>query len=304
MLTPYIIEMKGNSLDDGPGIRTVIFLKGCPLNCIWCHNPESKEMKAQLSYSRDDCIGCNLCVNECPNKALGPQNEFFIDRTRCIEDFQCTKVCPTKALKVVGYEPDREAILKKIISDKPFYDVSGGGVTLSGGEATMCTEWVGGLARDINEAGINILLETCGMFDFDKVREYLLPYVSNVYCDLKIYDRDKHKKYCGAYSDQILDNFKKMFELKDELGYDILPRTPLIPNISDTDENLEQLADFLVGIGCMKADLLPYNPTWYPKNHKLGLDIHEELKGLTSFQSREKIEHCRKIFTDKGITLV
>ena len=301
MQVPLLIEMKGNSLDDGPGIRTVLFFKGCPLNCLWCHNPESKHANAELSYSADDCIGCGSCIKKCPNNALSPDNEFFIDRDKCVFDFQCTEVCPAKALTVVGKVPDREEILKKIISDKPFYDVSGGGVTLSGGEATLCTEWVGDLAKDIKAAGIRVLLETCGAFDYDTFERCLLPYVDDIYYDIKIFDRDKHKKYCGAYNDKILDNFRKLAAVREEKGFTLLPRTPLIPGIADTDENLTQIAEFLVEVGITKADVLAYNPTWYPKNHKLGLDTPEELKPLTQFQPKEKVEHCRQIYLDRGI---
>lgn len=303
MKAPLVIEMKGNSLDDGPGIRTVVFFKGCPLSCIWCHNPESKSPIAELSYSVDDCIGCGSCVKKCPNNALSPENEFFIDRTRCVFDFQCTTVCPSKALSVVGQEADKEAMLKKIYSDKPFYDVSGGGVTLSGGEASMFTEWVGDFAKAIKDAGIHVLLETCGMFDFDRFGKNLLPYVDDIYYDIKIFDREEHKKYCGVYNDIILENFKKLSQLKGTMDFTLLPRTPLIPGITDTDENLIAIADFLKGVGIVRADILPYNPTWYPKNHKLGLDTPEELKRLNEFQTKDKLDHCKQIFIDRGIEI-
>ena len=301
MKVPYIIELKGNSLDDGPGIRTVIFFKGCPLSCIWCHNPESKMAEPELSYSIADCIGCGSCIARCPNKALSPDNEYFIDRTRCIQDFQCTTVCPSKALSVVGFEPNREELMMKILSDKPFYDVSGGGVTLSGGEATLCTEWVGDLAREIKEAGVKVLLETCGMFNWNLFEKHLLPYVEDIYFDVKIYDREKHRKYCGVYNDTIIANLRKLAAIQNEKGFNLLPRTPLIPGIADTDENLEAIAGLYKEIGIKKADVLAYNPTWYPKNHKLGLDTPEELIGLTEFQPKEKVEHCRQIFLDAGI---
>lgn len=301
MKAPLLIEMKGNSLDDGPGIRTVLFFKGCPLNCIWCHNPESKRAHAELSYSADDCIGCGSCIKVCKNNALSPDNDYFIDRDKCAFDLKCTTVCPTKAISVVGKEPDQEEILRKIIADKPFFDVSGGGVTLSGGEATLCTEWVGNLAKEIQAAGISVLLETCGLFDWDKFNEHLLPYVDDIYYDLKIFDRERHKKYCGAYNDIILDNFSRLAKLSKDGKFKLLPRTPLIPEIADTDDNLIAIADFVKACGIEKADVLAYNPTWYPKNHKLGIETAEELKALTEFQPKEKVEHCRQLFRDRGI---
>ena len=301
MKQPRILEVKGNSLDDGPGIRSVVFFKGCPLSCIWCHNPESKRPGPEISYDSELCIGCGTCVNICPEKAVGPEQPSFIDRSRCTLCYACADKCPAKAITRVGTEPDMEALLKKLLSDKPFYDVSGGGVTLSGGEATMCAEWVGELSRRLHEAGVHILLETCGYFDYGTVREKLLPYVSHIFCDIKIYDRDLHKKYCGVYNDRILENFRRMKDEAGELGYTIMPRVPLIPDITDTDENLTAIAEWMAGIGVAKTDLLSYNPTWYHKNDKLGIALDPELEGVTSWQSRDRLEHMKNIFRERNI---
>lgn len=300
MNKPLVIEIKGNSLDDGPGIRSTIFFKGCPLSCIWCHNPESKNVGPELSYDKKDCIRCMTCAKNCPNNALG-NNPTFIDRDKCNLCFKCVDKCPAKGLTRVGKEMSKEEILRKIVSDKPFYDVSNGGVTLSGGEATLCSEWVGELAKDIKNNNINILLETCGYFNFEKVEKYLLSYLNIIYCDIKIYDREQHKKYCGVYNDLILDNFKKMFELKEKYGYYLLPRIPLVPNITDTKENLNAIAKYLYDIGVKEVQLLPYNPTWYDKADKIGVSINAELHGLNHFQEKNKIDEFKKVFTDLGI---
>ena len=277
MESPLVLELKGNSLDDGPGIRTAVFFKGCPLRCIWCHNPESKNAEAELSVSLADCIGCGTCRSVCPHGAADPSKPGIVDRTKCVRCFTCAQNCPPKALQRVGEQMSIDDIVKKCAADKPFYDVSGGGVTLTGGEPTMFTDWVGELAQKLNEAGMRVHVETSGMFSYDKLREKLLPFVSSIYMDVKIIDREDHKKYCGVYND------------------------PLIPGITDTDENLEAIAGLYKETGVKKTELLPYNPTWYGKNEKLGISLADELEGVKSWQSNEKMEHCKNIFRREGI---
>ena len=301
MNTPLVLEIKGNSLDDGPGIRSVVFFKGCPLSCIWCHNPESKRTGVEISYDRGSCIGCGTCLKRCSKLALNPANPTFVDREKCDLCFDCVSTCPAKAITRVGNEMTQDELLKKLLSDKAFYDISGGGVTLSGGEATLCTEWVGGLAKKLHENGVKVLIETCGFFDYEKVEEYLLPYISDIFCDIKIYDREAHRKYCGVYNDRILENFRRMYADREKYGYNIMPRVPLIPDITDTDENLTAIAEYMRDCGVEKTDLLPYNPTWYSKNDKLGISLSSELEGVTSWQSKEKLNHAKEIFKIRNI---
>ena len=301
MKAPLVIEIKANSLDDGPGIRSVVFFKGCPLSCIWCHNPESKRPYAEISYDVSSCIGCGTCTKVCGHAAVGPGISGFIDRGRCDLCYECVKKCPAKAITRVGEEMTQDELFLKLMSDKPFYDISGGGVTFSGGEATLCTEWVGALAKRLRENGVRVLVETCGFFDYDRAEQFLLPYVSDIFCDIKIFDRELHRKYCGVYNDKILENFSRMYHDRDKYGYGIMPRVPLIPNITDTDENLTAIAEYMVRVGVERADLLPYNPTWYSKNDKLGITLAPELEGVTTFQSKEQIIRAKAIFLSRGI---
>ena len=301
MKRPLVLELKGNSLDDGPGIRTAVFFKGCPLRCIWCHNPESKNVEAELSVSLADCIGCGTCRSVCPQGAADPAFPGIVDRSKCVLCFTCAENCPPKALQRVGTSMELEEIVSKCAADKPFYDISGGGVTLTGGEATMFPDWVGELARRLTEEGMRVHLETCGMFNYGQIRQKLLPYVTSIYMDVKLIDSGAHKKYCGVDNSVILENFRNLVRDSVEMGFAFLPRTPLIPDITDTDENLQQIAQLYIETGIRKTELLPYNPTWYGKTEKLGVSVPGELRDVRSWQSSDKIEHCKDIFRSNGI---
>ncbi len=304
MLTPLVLEVKGNSLDDGPGIRSAVFFKGCPLNCIWCHNPESKSFAAELSYDHNTCIGDGTCALHCKQNALTPGLIDVVDRSKCNLCFECTKFCPAKSLSILGKSMSQDELVKKLSSDKPFYDVSGGGVTLSGGEATMAMEWVGGVAKALHEKGIRVLLETCGFFEYEKAEEFMLPYLKNIYCDIKLINEEQHIKYCGVSNKLILENIKKMFADRSKYGYDFLPRTPLIPGITDTEENLTGIAAFLKENGIPKTELLAYNPTWHHKLEKIGKAEANELKDKTSFQSNEQLTRAKDIYKAFGIECI
>ena len=143
---PLILDIKGNSLDDGPGIRSVIFFKGCPLACTWCHNPESKRFEAEISFDAKACIGCDACLSACPQDALSRDNPFFIDRRRCDLCFRCIDACHSGALSRVGQEMGIAEIVARVLDYKPFYDTSGGGVTLSGGEPTVYMDFASPIA--------------------------------------------------------------------------------------------------------------------------------------------------------------
>lgn len=301
MNKPLILDLKCNSLDDGPGIRTAIFFKGCPLNCVWCHNPESKKIYNEIAFDATTCIGCGQCVLACKEKALDKNNKYYIDRGKCTLCYACVDTCPSKALTRVGKEMEIEELVKKALSDKTFYDVSGGGVTLSGGEATMYPEWVGALAKKLNENKIKVLMETCALFDYKKVSEHMFPYINEIYCDFKIFDEELHKKYCGVSNNLIKENIKKMISESREGCFSLLLRVPLIPNITDTDDNLEKIAAFMAEHGITKTELLPYNSTWYGKNDKIGIELCDELKGVDKWQSEEQMKHMKKIFISKGI---
>ncbi len=297
-----LFEIKGNSLDDGPGIRTVVFFKGCPLNCAWCHNPESKSPGQEIAYDPNTCIDCGRCREACLEQAILPGNPHSIDRTRCTLCCACIDACPSGALTRVGFEKTVEEVVRIALRDKPFFDNSKGGVTLSGGEPTMHMDYVADLARGLKEEKIHVLLETCGFFPYDRFRELLLPHLDAVYFDLKIFDDARHRTYCGASNNRILDNFRSLAHEATGSGLALLPRIPLVPGITDTDDNLHSIAAFLQECRVSKVDLLPYNPLWHDKCRSIGADTGMAVgPGMNGFMHRDHVRHCWDIIRRCGL---
>jgi pyruvate formate lyase activating enzyme len=300
--TPLILDLKGNSLDDGPGIRTVVFFKGCPLSCVWCHNPESKKATPEISFAKSECVGCGTCIETCTENALDQKNPYFIDRARCTLCAACTENCPSGALSMVGKAMDIKDIISVVAKDKPFYKNSGGGVTLSGGEPTLYMDFLSDLLKRLKEDGIHTLIETCGLFEFESFEKKVLPYVDTIYYDIKILDPEIHQQFCGVKNDRILENFSKLNSLSAETNFELLARTPLIPDITATEENLTGIADFLKTQGVSQTRLLAYNPLWHEKNDKIGTqNTFENNQKMTSWIPQEKLEMYHSIYTDMGI---
>jgi len=302
---PLVLEIKGNSLDDGPGIRSVVFFKGCPLDCSWCHNPESKNRSVEISFDAGKCIGCDSCLTVCSPGALSRKNKYFIDRSRCTLCFVCVESCPSGALERVGTAMPTVEIVNAVIKDKPFFDTSGGGVTLTGGEPTIDIDYTSRLLKDLKKNGIRVLIETCGFFNFDRFSTLIAPYIDMIYYDIKLIDDKDHQKFCGVSNELILSNFTRLYQKYLEGGIEILPRTPLIPGVTDTEKNITAIADLYRAHGVTRAALLSYNPLWHEKNLKLGIGSLSGKKGKAAqWMPREKEEYCRSIYKKAGIEIV
>lgn len=295
--SPLLFEIKGNALDDGPGIRTVVFFKGCPLSCVWCHNPEGRDPGPNIAFETAVCVACDTCIGACPDSALDRRNPFFIDRERCSLCFACVETCPSGALSRVGRHRTIDEVVESIRRDLPFFRNSGGGVTLSGGEPTEFMDYAAALARSLRELGVHVLLETCGLFDLRRFRERLYPHLDQIYCDLKFVDPAAHRRYCGAPNDRILANVAALHREAESGGVPILVRVPLVPGLTAVDENLAAMAALLRSYGIRRLALLPYNPLWSSKMARLGRRM-PAVPGVDfeRWMSAEDLARCRAHF--------
>ncbi len=292
---PLILDIKGNSLDDGPGIRTVVFFKGCPLSCVWCHNPESKKSTQEIAFDKKECVDCGTCRKLCPKGALDRTNPYYIDRAKCDLCFKCVDACPSGALAKVGKQLTVPGIVDIIKKDIPFYRHSGGGVTLSGGEPVLSMEFTSELLQALKNLSIHTLLETCGYFPLAQFDMLIYPYLSQIYFDLKVIDPAEHKRVCGVPNDRILDNFRELYRRALTGGVPVLPRIPLIPGITATKSNLEQIAAFLRANHADRVAILDYNPLWHAKAEKVGM---KPLVDRKTWMTREEVQECRNIFSE------
>ncbi len=206
MELPLVIDIKRYSFEDGPGIRSVVFFKGCPLRCIFCHNPEAQKPGPEIAFSKAQCIECGACEQACPLGAVGLEFPGRVHRDRCDRCGKCAEVCPTDALKLIGTHYSVESLTEVLLRDFEYYRYSGGGVTLSGGECTIFPEYLEALLQSLKAKGIHIVMETSGYFNYRSFRQKIYPYLDLIYYDIKLADNEAHKRYCGRPNEIILRN--------------------------------------------------------------------------------------------------
>lgn len=298
MASGTIFNIQKFCVNDGPGIRTTVFFKGCPLNCVWCHNPESKKAVPEVFYNASKCIKCGKCMAKCDENAHDFSGDVHnYKREKCIVCGKCCDLCPTEALEVAGYEITAEDALKEVLKDKAFYDNSGGGMTLSGGEPMMQYEFALELMKRAKEEGLHTCMETCGFADSEKYRE-IARYVDIFLFDYKITNKEDHKKYTGVSNDKILAN---LFML-DEMGKNTVLRCPIIPTINDTDEHLLAIAKTANRLkNVLEVNIEPYHPLGSGKSEMLGKDYI--LKDLTFPEEAAVKEWIAKVQANTKITV-
>ena len=249
-----IFNIQRFSLHDGPGIRTTLFFKGCPLQCAWCQNPESIRPKAEMAFVAKRCSGCFLCADACHENAIIRSESERIDYKRCTACGYCAKECPTASLVLFGRPWSTADLAEAVCRDRDFYNDSGGGVTLSGGEPLQQWRFLSTFLPVVKDAGIHITVQTCGWFKWTHM-EALLPHLDLVYYDFKHMDPDCHRRYTGTDNRLILDNFIRLAERSPA----VVPRMPLVPEINTTHDNIAATAQFLSEQGHHTIHLLPYH---------------------------------------------
>jgi len=277
-----VFDIQRFSIQDGPGIRTTVFLKGCPLRCLWCSNPESQKFPPELFFSESLCVRCHRCVEVCPTGAteLNSDGTIQINYELCKACGECVKVCPSGARTTSGKLMSIEEVLDMVKKDSLFYRNSGGGVTASGGEPLYQPDFLIGFFKECQEAGIQTALDTSGYARWETIEE-ILGYVDLVLFDIKHMDSEKHKEYTGVDNKLILRNAEKLAQERKPL----IIRVPLIPGYNDSEENIMALARFMRERELVRIDLLCYHQFGRKKYEMLGREY--KLSGVNTYKDEE-----------------
>ncbi|MBW2057636.1 MAG: glycyl-radical enzyme activating protein [Deltaproteobacteria bacterium] len=266
MAEGLIFDIKRYAIHDGPGIRTTVFLKGCPLTCWWCDNPESQSREREFTFWPDRCLGCDACIEACTRDAVVKDDGGMrrIEASRCDFCMSCVEECYPGALQAVGRRIDVDALLDEVEKDLDFYRASGGGVTFSGGEPLSQPEFLQEILAACKGRGLHTAVDTCGYASWAIIKK-VAPYVDLFLYDVKLMDEEKHRRYTGVSNRLILSNLRRLAGANR-----VVVRMPLVPGINDDRENTRRLGEFLSGLeGIEGVDLLPY--------HRLGVSKYERV---------------------------
>lgn len=292
--TGVVFNIQKFSVNDGPGIRTVVFLKGCPLRCRWCSNPESQLVKKQVVREVKNCVGCMHCAETCPEHAVSAVNgHIHIDYKLCSECGKCVAECPNRALKFEGEVKTVQEVIDVVMQDEVFYEESGGGITLSGGEMLMQPEFAIELYKAAKEEGLHTCCETTG-FTTPEIFERVIENIDYMLFDMKHWNTEKHIQGTGVSNDPCAENMKRAIEL----GKTVLPRIPVIPGFNDSLEDALGLAEKLKYVGAEECQILPF--------HQFGENKYEMLDQEYAYHDtdalhKEDLEEYLKVMNDHGI---
>ncbi len=267
MQNGLVFHIQKYSLQDGPGIRTTVFLKGCPLDCAWCHNPEGISPRREVMVVENHCVGCGQCRLACPAGSTAPgQGPLPVRQQDCTLCGACADACPTEARRIVGQEMSVAQLIQAVCQDRLFYEESGGGVTFSGGEPLLQFDFLRAALAACRARGLHTAIDTCGLAPLDHFLA-VAPLTDLFLYDLKCADPAKHQQYTGAPNGPILENLKALGRVHGQIWV----RVPIIPGINDDEDGLQAMARFAAGIpGVRQANLLPFHLTGVPKFRRLG----------------------------------
>lgn len=289
-----IFDIQRFSVHDGPGIRTIVFIKGCPLRCIWCSNPESQHREAQLMYIKRNCIGCKHCIEACPRDALSFHPTFNVDYTKCDMCGKCVDVCYSEALSFSGQNQTVEQIVYELNKDNIHYKRSGGGITLSGGEPLSQPNFAVELLKACKEKGWHTAIETTA-FTSQNVLDQVLPWLDLVLLDIKHTDDLKHQEFIGQSNEMILSNARYI----GQFGVPMIIRVPVVPSFNDEIYEIKDIAAFAKGIkGVKEINLLPYHRMGENKYEYLNYDYR--MRGIEP-PTKEKMLSLKNIVEETGL---
>ena len=296
MTTGLISNIQCFSIHDGPGIRTTVFMKGCPLLCAWCHNPETQVFLPEIVWYKDKCIGCLTCIEACPHQALtAGSSGIKLDMEKCDRCGECANVCPTVAMERLGKEMTVEQLMKEVSKDQPFYEESHGGVTFSGGEPLSQNEFVLEALKACKAKGYHTTVDTSG-FVPQRVVEAVAPYVDLFLYDIKHLDNDQHEKYMRAPNEPILRNLRWLAEHQANIWI----RVPLIPGINDAPDHIRRIGELMRELGLKEIYLLPYHKMAQAKYKRLRLPY---TLGFLEDPTEEEIEPLAEILRKQGLNV-
>lgn len=302
-MNPLVFDIYKMSAHDGPGMRTVVFLKGCPLRCRWCHNPESFRAAPEIWVYPERCIGCGQCMQVCPEGALSfdEKRQPVLNRDLCTGCGLCTAVCPSKTLLDIGKSYSLEELMKIIRREKPFMDATGGGVTFSGGEALLYPDYLKEALKACKDEGLHTAVDTSGSVPWESF-EKVIPLTDLFLYDLKIQDPEKHREFTGQSNERILANLERLNPILEKNGKTLWIRTPLIPGASDSPDNIRETADYIstnLRPLPQKWELCAFNPLGEDKYKRLNLPWeYESGLMLETAQADSLLKMAKEIFAD------
>lgn len=298
MNVPFVSNIQRFSVDDGPGIRTTVFFKGCNLRCFWCHNPECISEEFSIQLVANACVNCGTCFRKCPSGAHQfdlKTGEHSLNRSLCTGCGICEYYCPHGALKIIGKRYDPQDLLKEILKDKRYFDPSGGGVTFSGGEPMLHPDYLCEVLKLCKEAGLHTAVDTAGCVPFEYF-EKIMPYTDLFLYDIKMWDTEKHMTATGVSNKLIIDNLIKLTSS----GADVYIRTPVIMEWNGDLKEFDAISNFLAGLenGVKLIQLLPYHSYGVGKYNNLGLINH--IRNHTP-PSDEFMQQALQLYIKKGL---